>query len=237
MAASKRPLNEHKASPFIVLDFETSDLDKKKSQITEIAMFSFRGDDLTEIGRYEALIQPYGNKVFSPKAEAVTGLTKEFLQNNGKPFTEVCEEVIAFMKEANVHNSTTGHKPVIVAHNALYESGFLQHMQNEGGVPIDKLLHGQDDYYGNFVPATIDTMFLAKMLWAANVRQTKYTLDATMERAGIEITDAHRAMNDVMPSTEFFKWIIKMLRGAESGGGGSMVQAGKELSFRNHFQF
>ena len=112
-------------------------------------------------------------------------------------------------------------------------------MQNDGGVPIDKLLHGMVDYYGNFVPSTIDTMHLAKFLWAANTRQTRYTLEAVMERAGIPLVDAHRAMNDVLPSVDFFKWIIKMLRSAEIGGTSNVEAkaADKELSFRSGFHF
>lgn len=228
---------EHKVSPYVVLDFETGGLDKKKSAITEIAMYAITGDTLGEIGRYETLIQPYG-KEYHPKALEVTGLTLEKLEAEGKPFHIVCEEVTEFLKKANVYNSTTGYKPIIVAHNAMFEFGFIQHLEVEGGIPMSKLLHGQEDYYGHFAPATIDTMFLAKFLWAANVRQTKYTLDAVMERAGIPLIDAHRAMNDVLPSTDFFKWVIKMMRAAESGGvleGGAAVK--DDLSFRKGFHF
>lgn len=225
---------EHKVSPYIVLDFETGGVDKKKSAVTEIAMYAFKGDTLEEIGRYETLIKPYG-KEHHPKAIEVTGLTVEKLEDEGEDFATVCQQVTAFMTKANVYQSKTGYKPIIVAHNALFEVGFLQHLQNEGGVPIDKLLHGQEDYYGNFIPSHVDTMHLAKFLWAANSRQTKYTLEAVMERAGIPLVDAHRAMNDVLPSTDFLKWVIKMLRGAESGAVGE--NKGDKLSFRNHFSF
>lgn len=228
---------EHKVSPYVILDFETGGLDKKKSAISEIAMYAITGDTLSEIGRYESLIKPYG-KEYHPKALEVTGLTLEKLEEEGKDFGVVCEEITAFLQKANVHKSTTGHKPIIVAHNAMFEFGFLQHLEAEGKVPLSKLLHGQEDYYGHFAPATIDTMFLAKFLWAANVRQTKYTLEAVMERAGIPLIDAHRAMNDVLPSTDFFKWIIKMMRAAESGNvleGGNTIK--DNLSFRKNFHF
>lgn len=226
---------DHKASPYVVIDFETGGVDKKKSAITEIAMCVITGDDLQEVDRYEALVIPYG-KEYHPKAIEVTGLTLEKLEAEGKPFDQVCKEVTAFLEKANVHKSKTGYKPIIVAHNALFEVGFLQHLQNEGGVPIDKLLHGQEDYYGNFIPSTIDTMHLAKFLWAANVRQKQYTLEAVMERAGIPLIDAHRAMNDVLPSTDFMKWVIKMMRSAESGGT-LTGDIGKDLSFRKGFHF
>lgn len=224
----------HKASPFVVMDFETGGIDKKKSAISEIAAYAFEGDSLREIDRYETLVKPYG-KDYDPKAEAVTGLTKEKLEEEGKDFKIVCQEFGAFLQKANVHNSTTGYKPIIVAHNAGFELGFLQHMQKEGGLAIDKLLHGQTDYHGNFVPSILDTMHLAKMLWAANVRQTKYTLEATMERAGIPLIDAHRAMNDVLPSTDFLKMVIRMLR----GGGGVAKEDSEDTtsSFRKEFHF
>lgn len=231
-------LEEHKVSPFVVIDFETGGLDKKKHALTEIAMYAIEGDSLQEIGRYESLIQPYG-KEYDPKALQITGLSLEKLEREGKPFKEVCKEVEDFLNTANVYQSRTGYKPIIVAHNALFEVGCLQHLQNEGGVPIDKLLHGMIDYYGNFIPSVVDTMHLAKFLWAANSRQKKYTLEAVMERAGIPLIDAHRAMNDVLPSTDFLKWVIKLLRGAESGGitTSSGGENGENTSFRSNFHF
>jgi DNA polymerase III epsilon subunit-like protein len=227
---------EHKASPYAVIDFETGGTDPKKDAISEIAINCFEGDSLAHVGKFECLIKPYG-KNYDPKATAITGLTEDILEEKGITFEEACEKTTEFLIKCNVHESKTGYKPIIVAHNSIFETKFLQAMEKEGGVPLEKLLHGQVDYYGNFIPSSIDTMHLAKFLWAANVRQTKFTLEATLERAGIPLVDGHRAMNDVMPSSDFLQWIIKMLRAADSGNvlGGST--AADSLSFRKGFHF
>jgi DNA polymerase III alpha subunit (gram-positive type) len=41
---------------------------------------------------------------------------------------------------------------------------------------------------------------------------TKYNLAACCERAGIEMIDGHRAMNDVMPTTDLLRYFITRLR-------------------------
>jgi DNA polymerase III alpha subunit (gram-positive type) len=216
---------KHKATPYIVSDFETGGLDMSKCGLTELAMQAFEGDSLKLIGSYESLIKPHkvlnnGKWIdgeYTDGAQKVTGLTVERLMDEGKDIDIVVKEVTAFLKDCNVHNSKTGWKPVMVAHNAQFEVKCFQNLA-AGRFKLSDYFHGQEDFFGNFAPHYIDTLDLAKLLWAQNERQTAYKLSDVLERAGIPLVDAHRAMNDVKPSSDFFQTVINMLRSAERAG-------------------
>lgn len=238
-------VTKHKATPYIVIDFETGGLEMDKCALTEIAMVAFEGDSLEKIGEYETLIAPHqiyrgGNwhdAEYHEGAAKVTGLTKERCALEGKDIDEVVKEVQEFWINANVHKSKTGYKPVIVAHNAQFEDKCMQNLAS-GRFDLSKFFHGQTDFYGNFHLHYIDTLDLAKLLWAANSRQTAYKLGDVLDRAGIPIYDAHRAMNDVRPSTEFVQWIIKLLRAAElSGVLNQSKQEGEGVNSGRTFKF
>jgi DNA polymerase III epsilon subunit-like protein len=228
----------HKVTPYIIMDFETGGLLMNKCGLTEIAMISIKGDTLEKINEYETLIAPHQiqtpvdvkvdgkikykvgdwiNAEYHQGAIDVTGLTVERLKAEGKDIEQVVEEVQAFLKEANVYKSTTGYKPVLVAHNAQFEVKCLQNLAY-GRFDLSKYFHGQEDFFGNFAPHYIDTLDLAKLIWAPNTRQTAYKLGDVLDRAGIPIFDGHRAMNDVRPSTQFFEYVIRLLRIAEKSG-------------------
>lgn len=229
--------SEHKATPYIICDFETGGLDMKKNALTEIAMIAIKGDTLEEIGRYESLIKPYG-LAYDPKAIEVTGLTPKLLEKEGKDMAVVFEEVTNFLKYANINNSRTGHKPVMIAHNAGFEVMCFQALFATAGKSEEMVnyFHGQKDYFGNFVIGYMDTVQIAKWLWSANARVKNFKLTDVCEKSGISLVDAHRAMNDVIPTTEFVRKAIKMLRAGESGNVGT-VGEDNTVVYRKHFQF
>jgi DNA polymerase III alpha subunit (gram-positive type) len=218
--------NKHKVTPYIICDFETGGLDMSVCGLAELAAVAIKGDTLEKIDEIEALFAPHkilnNNKwieaQYTEGAAKVTGLTKEKLSKEGEDIDEfVKERLIPFLEKANVYNSKTGYKPVIVAHNAQYEVKCWQNMA-AGRFDLSKYFHGQEDFYGNFAPHYIDTLDLAKLLWAPNTRQTAYKLGDIMERAGIPLIDGHRAMNDVRPTGQFLEWAIRLLRIAEKSG-------------------
>lgn len=215
----------HKVTPYIIIDFETGGLEMDKCGLTEIGMISIKGDTLEKINEYETLIAPHQimrngvwvNAEYHEGAQKVTGLYRDKLISEGKDMDQVAEEVQAFFIEANIYKSRTGYKPVIIAHNAQFEVKCLQNMA-AGRFDLSKYLHGSEDFFGNFAPHYIDTLDLAKLIWAPNTRQTAYKLADVMDRAGIPLYDGHRAMNDVRPSTQFFEYVLRLLRVAEKSG-------------------
>lgn len=239
MAGSKIA-DKHKATPYLITDFETGGFDMKKEAITEIGMLAVKGDTLEEIGRYSALIKPYG-KEYADEAVAKTGLSPAFLEKNGKPIDVVLLEATEFIVSTNIYNSKTNFKPIIVGHNPAFEVRCFQALAEEakrlklpGMMELKKLFHGDEDYYGNYQPAVIDTISLAKMLFAANKRIFDYKLTTVAERMSVNIPDAHRAMSDVIPTWEILKQIITGLR----EGGGNNTQSNQTVSnFRDNFHF
>lgn len=232
-------LNEHKSAPWIITDFETGGVDLSKTPITEIAMSAINGATLEEIGRYESLIQPYGAELgyeYDPIAFEKTGLSMAKLEKEGKPVAEVFKEVCEFLEKANIYNNKTMYKPILVAHNALFENQCFQHLFNYFNkiAQLEKLLQGAYDFYGHYVLAYMDTMQLSRMLFAANIRVKTCSLEITCEQLGVATADGHRAMNDVVPTEEVLKRAIKLLRSADTGVASKTDQ---ELSFRNTFQF
>lgn len=231
-------LNEHKATPFVIADFETGGRDPKKNPITEIGLLALKGDTLEEIGRYNALIKPYDPKLeYTEEAANITGLTEKKLEKEGKLLSVVQEEVIKFLQDANVHNSKTQHKPVLIAHNASFELAYFQHFFEYNGKSkeLPKLMQGMEDYYDNYVLSYVDTIHIAKFIWGGNIKMKSFNLEAVCDRATIALPDGHRAMNDVIPTTELIRQVIKMLRTFESGGGS--IDAEGQLSFRDNFKF
>lgn len=232
-------LNEHKSTPFIVADFETGGKDPKKNPLTEIGLLALRGDTFEEIGRYSSLIKPYDDKLeYTEEAEKITGLTEKKLIKEGKELFVVQEEVIEFLKTANIFNSKTGHKPVLIAHNALFELAYFQHFfsYNDKKSEFSKLFQGMEDYHGNFIISHVDTIHIAKMIWAANIKMKSFTLESVCERATIGLPDGHRAMNDVIPTTELVRQSVRVLRTFESGAAGVVNEEG-QVSFRDTFKF
>lgn len=236
--------NKHKYPSYVICDFETGGTDMKRCALTEIALLAIDGATLQEIDRYEAIIKPYklkGKDVeYDDAAIKVTGLSPDICERDGKDMLNVVTDVHDFLTKVNLFNSKTGYKPVYVAHNAQFELKCWQQMEAMG-LNISKLFAGDEDFHGNFIPHFIDTMDLAKLTWNANIRQTSYKLGEVLAKAGIPIYDAHRAMNDVKPTTEFLQMIANMLRNADRA---SMISNSnvnedgkKEKSSRLRFQF
>ena len=236
--------SDHKFTSYIIMDFETGGKDPSEVALSEIGMIGLRGDTLEEIGRYSSLIKPYP-QIMSPKTKKpfiyedeairITGLTQELLEIEGKDIAKVNEEVLMFLALCNINKSRTGYKPVIVAHNALYEVRCIQQLMTIMGAEKQyaAALHGDTDFFGNFQPHYLDTIDMGKELWAHNQRMTSFNLDSVLERAAIERPDGHRAMNDVIPTTQFFSDTVKSMRSTQ---GASTDSVGNK-SYRDNYKF
>lgn len=212
---------------FIVFDFETGGLDSNKNPATEIALLSIRGDvTLDEIGRYQELIDVYDETlIYDEKATKVTGITKELLEDEGKDINEVVDGVVNLMKMSNVDNprNSPGLRPVLVGHNVGFDINYLHHVFDrrfgkDGQKEMEALLHGRRDHFGNFQPSYIDTWSLSKMWFGADNELRNFRLGTVVEKAGVELSDAHRAMNDVIATTDLLRAVIRNLRGGSTNG-------------------
>lgn len=215
----------------ICLDTETGGLFCRKNPITQVALQSFQLDTLTEISRFDSYIKPYNGMELEQKALDVTGITLMKLQASGKEIKEVVGLLVEEFSKANAGNSGFK-KAILLGHNITFDIGFICYAFNYCKVDISKYLDCKEDAWGNKVPTYLDTMWDSRKKWANDASMTKYNLTACCEKAGIEITDAHSAQNDVTATKALFIYLLNNLR-----TGGATSKESEEARFRQTFQF
>lgn len=229
-----------KTHPFIVNDFETGGLDPRKNAVTEFAMVGIHGDTLQEVCRFNEYLQYNYNPalVYDQKALDITGINIEDLKAYGLPIKEFGEKLVECLA-AVMAVTDRYYKPILVGHNITFDIGFMQAVAKECKIDLSKYLDGMTDFYGNFQPSYIDTRRLANMKFQGMEDNPieNYKLGTVLDRLGVELHDAHRAINDVLGTKEGFTAFINDLR---SNGGvldGLVSGINKKIRFRNHFQF
>lgn len=230
-----------KINSFIVIDFENGGIDKqegvhcRKHPLTEFAGIAIHGVTLEKIVAYENLIKPYDNALtYDPVATQITGITKEMCEKDGVPLRQVVDDICTLIDEANIHNSKTA-RPIFVAHNWDFERQYLMDIFKRAGRDLSKYVDGGKDNQGNFVPTGIDTVDLAKQCWAEITETTtKFKLAPCCQRAGVDQADGHRAMNDVIPTVDLFRYFITRLR---SGSSAVKVEGGQISIHRQSFEW
>lgn len=222
-----------KNNPYAVLDFETGGFDYKKQAVTEIAMKILDGETLQEIGRYEAYVKPYGYE-YEQEALDFTGITLEKLEKEGKELAIVVKELCQFIDECREKDGTkSSHnkKPILVGQNIQFDKGFLHQIFHETKTDLKKYLSGDVDFYGHFHPESIDSIHLAKLTFANDDTVSSYKLTLICIKLGLDIIDAHKAMNDVDATSNVLSHLTSRLRSGEVGSNTEKIR------LRNHFHF
>lgn len=222
-----------KVNSYIVFDFETGGLDGTKNACTEIGLVCLDGETLEEVGRYESYIQPYIAE-YDQAALDFTGITMEKLHLSGKPITQVGKEVFEWIKEMRVKTGTTSFtkKCILVGHNVLFDICFLKQLSKESKTDI----LSQVDCNKNdpSVPLYLDSIILAKMSWGDDEMMANFKLESCVGKIGSELSDGHKAINDVVGTKDLLIWCVKKLRSANEDG---VSQAKIRVRDRVHFQF
>lgn len=249
------PKAERKIPVWQCLDFETSGLDfNNKNAITEIGVYAIRMDTLETIGQYQAFVKPYYKAIppvkklkskqeiakeeagilmdYDDKAEATTGITVDFLLENGLPIEEVVNSYLEFTKETTLSKGN-GALPVLCGQNiAGFDTGFWIHMMERTGKTKEASKLFQGMMYGNlFIPSCVDSLFLARAMFANNESIENHKLATISEALGIEIIDAHGAIQDVDATTDIFRVMVERMR--NEGGASSISAKAKD---REHFK-
>lgn len=235
------PRDPKKINSYAIIDFETGGLDRKdqlhakKYPVTEFGGLAINGVTLEKIIQYDNLVKPYDNDLlYDKEAARITGITKELCEWEGVPLKELVEDLCTFFKEANLHNSRTA-LPICLSHNWPFDGPFLQDLFRRANVDLSKYVRGFKDCYGNFMPHGICSIDLAKECWGdVTDTDTKYDLTACCSRAGIEVADGHRAMNDVLPLTDLVRYFFTRSR---SGSSEVKVVDGVATSHRATFEW
>lgn len=192
---------------YFIFDLETGGLITKDKEIgippiTEIAVCAVNGTTLEDISEFSCLIKPYVNlDRYTPAALNVSNITIDMLNKEGKDSSTVLKELISFFKKYSGKK-----KSIFIAHNG-----------DAFDIPIiDKFFqdHGEDLSKYVEVKTSIDTMWWARF---QNPTMDKFNLGICLETMGIDIQQAHRALNDTRATKEMFVKFMKNLRGLSSG--------------------
>lgn len=99
----------------IFFDTETTGTNHMVDVITELAyIVTEKNTNLIERDNY---IQIDDNQEYSPEAEKITGITREFLKTNGLPKEQVVKEFYDYLFEKK--------KTLLIAHNMAFDSSFV----------------------------------------------------------------------------------------------------------------
>lgn len=206
---------------YICFDVETGGLSSKENPITEIALIAYNNVDFKELFRWESFVQPYHDLKYDPKAMQITGITEKQLAS-GITFKEVVDILILVSKKFTIKKGRWVVKPIFVGHNiAEFDVGFLEYI-------FDACEKNLWDYFDRYME---DTLKMARNKWEGEYN--KFNLTSCCGYAGIEIIDAHRALNDVEPNMKLHRYLVESLRNKNV----KFVASAEETStFRETFQ-
>ena len=168
-----------KKSEYTVLDLETTGLSRHYHKITEIAAVKYKGRK--KIGEFQTLVNPE-----TPIPRFITKLTgiDDEMVKDAPVISKVLPEFMDFLGES-----------IIVAHNASFDFGFLNHNAVE--------------YLGHSLPnERLCTRKLANRLLPDLPRKR---LSNLCEHFGVVNEQAHRAMADTKVTIDVFHGFLDML--------------------------
>lgn len=167
----------------VLLDFETTGLDRNLDRAIEVAAIRYDGEGRLEVGR---IIRPYPLPQLSPKVSELTGITQEMVEEGMSSW-----DVFGLLR-----TWVTG--AVIIGHNVPFDIGFLN---------TEFERHGFEPWRGDFIDTRAMATFTAYGKPGINrggFPYTSYKLEDVCEVLGITLEGAHRAMNDVEATEQIF---------------------------------
>lgn len=211
-----------KKANYIVLDTETGGVNHEENPITQIALIAVDGVTFEELARDEFYIKPYDDLVILKKALQVTGLKMSDI-NDGLEKKKAVERITKFAK-SNSPNSRAENRPIIVAHNAIFDVNMLNSLFER----CNKSL------WNVFSDNTQCTMLLSKMF---DPSTSSLKLGVCCEKLGIELNDAHRAMNDTVATKDLFISYLRKLSNKKIKVNAPDSKQSKTKNNRTTFQF
>lgn len=209
----------------ICCDFETSGLPKgEKKPFWDVLAVEFAAVvvdlfNMSIVCKKRWLIAPYlDNYVWEQGAQEKHGYTEDYLRSAGQDVKEVAKEVRdLFNKYKNKYIGTH-----LAGHNF---SGF--------DMPFLKgLFEAIDDDVYKYVRYVFDTQFLA---YLRAVEQENFKLGTCCRLEGVELVNAHHALDDTIGNAKLFLKYVELMRGVSTASANT-VQGFKKSRFREKFQ-
>jgi len=190
----------------LFLDFEATDKDVKTARITQTAFSVYDQETKKELYHHSALVKPEGEYDIDPVAGAITGISKEQLNEFGQSLKVVLDIMAGYLRGSDY----------LIAHNL--HNYDLQLLNNE----LKRL-----DIADYHLPALIDTRY--DIPWPEHIETRKLTyLGAEF---GVVNPSAHSARHDVdLMAMLFFKFPFERI---VERAGSPMVWVRANVSYDN----
>lgn len=170
--------NRYYNHEFIVLDLETTGLSASSDEIIEIGAVCIR--NFVPIKKFHTMVCP--KKPISQKATEVNGITNEMV-SNAPSINETLPQLVDFIGERT-----------IVAHNAMFDLGFLQQAAQEVlGCQLKNPF--------------IDTLSLSREIFPFR----SHALIDLAKDLNIDLPHAHRAIDDCFATASLFQRMEEIL--------------------------
>lgn len=189
-------------SEIVVFDIETTGLSASADSITEIGAVKLKNGEI--IDRFSTLINP--EKPIPYNITQLTGITNEMVANE-RTIKEIMPEFISFIGECP-----------LVAHNALFDWGFIRTKALELNISMDCTV--------------IDTLQMSRTLLPG---LKKHKLNIVCEHLGIKLENHHRAVHDAEATAHMFVKFIELLKdkGIENVQDINNIAAASPINFKN----
>ncbi|MDR1688958.1 MAG: type I-E CRISPR-associated endoribonuclease Cas2e [Clostridiales bacterium] len=171
--------NANYPTDYVVVDVETTGLLPDTDEIIEIGAVKVISGKQTDT--FGALIR--ADKNVPPSISALTGITDEMLQKDGKDSKDVLQSFLKFID-----------KMPLVAHNASFDINFLLRACKKQGFSI-------------FTNRVIDTLALAKRYLK---ELPNHKLETVAIHFGLDTSEAHRSLKDCRLTHIVYEKLIKI---------------------------
>lgn len=169
-------------------DLETTGLDTQNDHILQLGLIKFDSETFKELGSLSWYIKPHVDFIIAPEAEEKTGLTKEFILENGVYLDTIWNEAVEFIGDDDMLSYNGNHFDVPMLYYNL-----LRH-----------------DLQFNFDNRTFyDSLVIERK------RNSMKLADVYKRYTGKELEGAHDALCDVRGLIEIFRHQTMNMEGIE----------------------
>ena len=169
----------------IVFDIETTGLSAQNDRITEIGAVKIRNGEI--IDKFDIFVNP--EMEISEEITELTSITNDMVKDAPK-----CDEALALFFDF-IHKTNPSHKPLLIAHNANFDTGFIRAASQRYGMEFDY--------------PYLDTLALSRFL---NPDLKKHKLDIIAKHYNLEEFHHHRACDDAYILAKIYFKMAKQMR-------------------------
>lgn len=165
----------------VCYDVETTGLSVKNDYIIQLAAVKLDGETFAIIEERNWYVKPIHNYIIDPSAEETHHLTKEFIEEHGRPMSEVGPEFLMFTKDCDLLSYNGNRFDIKILYKDLQLVGLE--------LPMDRMFYDAYAMDVRFNPRNLSTLY------------KRYT--------GKELADAHDALADVRATIEVFRGQVR----------------------------